>query len=321
MTETFQQPHDAERIRFFDVAHEGAQVRSTAGVVSSGQLDQLHLMNPRSVVVVATDQVSRAAAQAIGTLRCPLRQPFLVTESLPNYFGALDVLVVVGDRNSAEAHRALAAADARGAVSVLVGVEGPVAEEAPSGTVTFPVLPTALGPSPARTISAIATVLDLLEEDPDLIVQRLLTTADVIDSETENLSPERDMSINQGRQLREYVEGARILHTGNQAIAAVVATLWTVKGLPSAAVDVAELPGALANAPVPEEGLFHDPFLDEPSTVIPLKVVVWAADLHGVPAASVQNCTEETPGPLAEALTLITRGYAATTYLNAAEDY
>ncbi|MGP6175195.1 hypothetical protein [Corynebacterium sp. A21] len=321
MTETYHQPHDAEQIRFFDVAHEGAQVRSAAGVVSSGQLDQLHLMQPRSVVVVATDQVSRVAAQAVGTLRCPLRHPFLVTASLPNFFGALDVLVVVGDGNSVEAHRALAAADARGAVSILVGAAGPVAEEAPRGTVKFPVLPTALGPSPARTIAAVATVLDLLEEDPDLIVQRLLTTADVLDAEAENLSPERDLSINPGRQLREHVEGARILHTGNQAIAEVVAALWTVKGLPATAVDVAELPGALADAPAPEADLFHDPFLDEPTRVIPLKVVVWAADLQGIPAASVQNCTEETPGPLAEALALITRGYAATTYLNGREDF
>lgn len=315
MTESFQQ-HDAEQIRFFDVAHEGAQVRSTAGVVASGALDQLYGMNPRSVVVLATDQVSRAAAQAVCTLRSPLRRPLLVTDSLPHYFGALDVLIVVGERNSDIAHQALHAADSRGAVTVLAGAEGPVADDAPRNTVVFPVLPTALGTSPARTITAVATVLDLLEEDSRLVVQRLESTADVIDVEVETLAPERDLSVNPGRQLREHVSGARIIHTGNRAIAEVVATLWTLKGLPAAAADVAELNGL-----IPEPDPFHDPFLDGPAAVVPLKAVIWAAELQGVPGALEQKCAEITPGPLAEALTLITRGYAATTYQNDPEDF
>lgn len=316
MTESYQQ-HDAEQIRFFDVAHEGAQVRSTVGVVAAGALDQLYGMNPRSVVVVATDQISRAAAQTVCTLRSPLRRPLLVTDSLPHYFGALDILIVAGESNSAAAHHAIHTAASRGAFNILVGTEGPVAEDAPGDTVIFPVLPTALGASPARTISAVATVLDLLEESPDLVIQRLESTADIIDAEVENLSPERDLSVNPGRQLREHVEGARILHTGNRAIAEMVATLWSLKGMPAAAVDVEELSAGI----IPEPDPFHDPFLDGPAAVVPLKAVIWAMELQGVPGALEQNCTEMMPGPLAEALTLITRGYAATTYQNNPEDF
>ncbi|MGD7002994.1 hypothetical protein [Corynebacterium halotolerans] len=311
---------DGEKYRFFDVAHEGAQARSVAGVVESGRLDRLHGMRPRSVVVVATDQVSRAAARAVNTLRCPLRQPVVVTDSLPSYFGALDILVVVGERNSAAAHHALTTASSRGAVTVLAGTEGPVAEDAPGDTVVLPVLPTTLGFSPARTIIALSVVLDLLEEEPGLVVQRLHSIAEAIDAELASLSPERDIAVNPGRGLRGHVEGARIVHTGNRAVAEVVATVWTLKGLPSAVADVEELPGVLADQD-PEQDLFHDPFLDGPGGMLPLKAVVWAADLQGVPGASVQNCSEEPPGPIAEALVLITRGFAATTYSTDPEEY
>lgn len=311
---------DGEKYRFFDVAHEGAQVRAVAGMVESGQLDRLQGLNPRSVIVVATDQVARAAAQAVVTLRCPLRHAIVVTEALPSFFGALDVLVLVGEKNSETAYQALRTAASRGAPTVLVGTEGPITDDAPRDTVAIPILPTMQGFSPARTISALSTVLDLLEETPDLIVPRLHSTAERIDVELEALSPERDLTVNPGRALRQHVEGARIVHTGNRAIADVVATVWTLKGLASATADVDELPEVFAAQPVADD-LFRDPFLDGPAGVIPLKAVVWAADLEGVPAASVQKCTEETPGPVAEALTLITRGFAATTYLTDPEEY
>lgn len=312
--------NNVETIRFFDVAHEGAQVRNIAGVVAEGRLERLHRLNPRSLVVVATDQLSRAAAQAVATLRSPLRLPMVVATALPNYVGALDLVVVVGDRNSSEAHQALQVAAARGAVTALVGTHGPVAEDAPEQTLRFPVLPAGVGSSPTRTMSAVCSILDLLEEDPDLVVQRLHSTADAIDTELESLSPERDEMVNLGRQLRSHVTGAHAVHTGNRAIAELVATLWTLKGIPSTSADVVELPEVFTDSD-PTEDLFHDPFLDPPGKVIPLKAVVWAAELRGVPAALEQNCSVDTPGPVAEALTLITRGYAATTYTPDPEEY
>lgn len=312
--------NSVETIRFFDVAHEGAQVRNIAGVVEERRLERLHRLNPRSLVVVATDQISRAAAQAVVTLRSPLRLPVVVTTALPNYVGALDLVVVVGDRNSSEALQALNVASSRGAVTALVGTHGPVAEDAPEQTLQFPVLPAGVGSSPARTMSAICSILDLLEEDPDLVVQRLRGTADVIDTELESLSPERDEMVNLGRQLRRHVTGAQVIHTGNRAIAELMATLWTLKGLTSTSADVAELPEIFADTDSTAD-LFHDPFLDSPGKVIPLKAVIWAAELQGVPAALEQNCSVETPGPVAEALTLITRGFAATTYTPDPEEY
>lgn len=311
---------DGEKYRFFDIAHEGAQIRSSAGMIDSGKLDRLGGMNPRSVVVVATDQVSGAAARAVAELHSPLRQPLVVTDTLPHYFGALDVLVVVGEKNSAAAHHALQTAGSRGAPAILVGTEGPVAEDAPEQTVVFPVLPTALGFSPARTISALCVVLDLLEENPELIVQRMNSTADAVDEELERLAPDRDITVNPGRQLRAHVEGGRIVHTGNRAIAEVVANVWTLKGLPSAAAEVDELPGVISEEQA-EVDLFHDPFIDGPTGLVPLKAVVWAADVQGVPNASVQKSNGNTPGPVAEALTLITRGFAATTYLTDPEEF
>lgn len=61
--------YDRETVLFFDVAHEGAQLRAVAEAAQ--RLDSLRAVDPRSVVVIATDQISRAAAQAVVELRAP----------------------------------------------------------------------------------------------------------------------------------------------------------------------------------------------------------------------------------------------------------
>ena len=50
-----------EQVRFFDIAHEGAQLRALAGQ-AAGLNAYLAGLRPRSVVVLATDQVAAAAA-------------------------------------------------------------------------------------------------------------------------------------------------------------------------------------------------------------------------------------------------------------------
>lgn len=307
-----------ETVKFYDVAHEGAQVRAIAGVIP--QLEGLYRLQPRSLVVVATDQVAAAAARFVVRMRSPLRVPVVLTDALPSYVGALDIVMVVGDRaDDPEASQGLIAADRRGATTVLVGPpRGPVLEDAPSGTVVVPALPTVFGASPARSIIAVGTVLDLLEEDPGLVTQRLDEIAGVVDEELEQLSPERDVVVNPGRQLREFGELARVLHTGRSrhgfAIAELMSVLWSLKGLPSgvAAMDELEI------APqAPTRDLFHDPLLDGPLDLVPLRTVVWAEDpdvAATLPDALAVNCETPGIGPLAAALQLITRGLAATTY-------
>lgn len=316
--------YDRETVAFYDVAHEGAQIRTVAGVLD--QLAGLHGLNPRSVVVLPTDQISRAAARFVSAMRSPLRLPVVVTDALPGYVGALDVVIAVGDRGDDPATaQALITAARRGATTILAGpARGPILEDAPDDCVQVPASPTAVGPSPARAVTVIHTVLDLLEEDPDLVSQRLYEIADAVDAELEQLSPERDSLVNPGRQLRNFVEGARVLHTGRsrlgRALGEIVATIWSARGLPGGFVEAAELGAALPPAAPVEDDIFHDPFLDGPAPVLPLKVIVWAEAEADLAHSLAVNCESPGLGDVASALKLITRGFAATAYDALLED-
>lgn len=310
--------YSPETVKFYDIAHEGAQIRAVAGAID--RLEGLYRLQPRSLVVVATDQVSAAAARFVVRMRAPLRVPVVITDALPSYVGALDVVIVVGDRaDDPETSQGLISADRRGATTILVGPpRGPVLDDAPSDTVIIPALPTAIGPSPARGISAIGVVLDLLEESPELVTPRLEEIAAVVDEELEQLSPERDTMVNPGRQLREFADQARVLHTGRSrhgiAVAEMMAVLWSLKGLPSGAAAMDELEPPTAP---PVRNPFHDPFIDGPIDLVPLRTVVWAEepDVAGaIPDALAVTCETPGIGAVAAALILITRGLAATTY-------
>lgn len=87
--------YNREAVRFFDVAHEGAQLRAVAN--AADVLGQLRGQRPRSVVVVASDSLALAAARFVVERRAPIRYPLTITRTLPAFVGALDIVVVVGD--------------------------------------------------------------------------------------------------------------------------------------------------------------------------------------------------------------------------------
>lgn len=317
--------YDRETVRFFDIAHEGAQVRAIIDALAP--LAQLHGLNPRSLVVLATDQIARAAARAVTQVREPLPLPVVVTDTLPGYVGALDVVVVVGDAADREDDlRALTTAAQRGAETVLAGpARGPIVDEAPRSTVVVPALPTAMGPSPARTIAVVAAVLDVLtarELDVEAVAQRYRVLADELDAELTAVSPERDEDVNAARQLRAFIRDARVVHTGvtrhGAALAELVATLWSCRGLASGVVSAEELPQALELARGPRaatDDIFHDPFLDGPVELVPLKVVCWAqpdADASAGPNTRAETVASQELGEAAAALRLLARAYAVT---------
>lgn len=321
--------YDRETVRFFDIAHEGAQVRAVIDVF--GSLDRLHGLHPRSLVVLTTDQIARAAANAVVQVRAPLPLPVVVTDTLPGYVGALDVVVVVGDAAERDADlRALVTADQRGAATILAGpARGPIVDEAPRSTVVVPALPTTMGPSPARTIAVVAAVLDALAAravDADVLVQRYQVLADEMDAELTAVSPERDEDVNAARQLRAFVRDARVVHTGltphGEALAQLVATLWSCRGLASGVVSSDELPQALelargsrAAADPAVDDVFHDPFLDGPVELVPLKVVCWAQPDDAAPTGPnmrAETVASQHLGESAAALRLLARAYAVT---------
>ena len=330
--------YDAETVRFFDVAHEGAQIRLVAGEVERWG-EALSGLNPRSLVIIPTEAIARQAAHLGVGLAEPLRIPIVVTESLPRYVGALDVVVVVGEPGECDwASRALITASQRGATTVLIGpAKGPLVEDCPEDTLVAPCLPTAEGSSPARSIAALHALCCLLYQGPIAVKETLEDLAAAVDRELAQLSPERDATTNPGRQLREFIDGARIIHSCvldpysyserrehvqlDALVARMAATIWAVHGLPSAYVDPAELRRALDrdSDSSPANDLFYDPFIDgdgAEGALVPLKVVFWGQEEANLPNSLAVRSIDPDPGlgHLARSLQLITRSFAATAY-------
>ncbi|WP_291313353.1 hypothetical protein [Corynebacterium sp. UBA2622] len=313
--------YDRETVRFFDVAHEGAQMRAVAHAVDG--FARLRGMQPRSVVVVGTDQVSRAAAACALALRTPLPVPAFVTPALPAYVGPLDVVAVVGDcaddARTGQDTRSLLTAARRGAETVFAGPSrGPIVEDVPDSVFVIPPLPTTSSASPLRAMATVWAVLDSLVQPGEITREFLLALADGVDAELEALSPQRDDTVNAARQLRTFTDGARVLHTGSTpcggALAGLVAQLWSVHGIPSGYASAPELPSALENANAGGGGgdIFHDPFLDDGPQLVPLKTVVWAESDSVLPASRAETVEEQGLGDAEVAARLVARAYAAT---------
>lgn len=308
--------YDRETVRFFDAAHEGAQLRAVAQ--ASSALEQLRGMRPRSVVVVGADQVALAAARAVAHLRAPLPLPVVVTSEVPDYVGPLDVVVVVGDTpDQLGTLRSLASAAGRGAETVLAGpASGPLVDDSPDATLSIPALPTTAGSSPLRSFGAVAAVLDALDQPGELLARRWETVADEIDQEVEALSPEREESVNAARQLRAFVAGARVVHAGfdacGLAVAQVASQVWTAHGIPAGFAGSDEFEAAMAEAPAAED-FFRDPFIDgDVGGGAPVRAVVW--NYSGtVPAGSRgEACEPSDVGAEGTAARLIVRALCAT---------
>lgn len=319
--------YDRETVRFFDVAHEGAQIRSVAAAVD--KLSDLRGYSPRSIVVLSPDYLTRQACELAISHCEPLRAPIVVTDRLPTFVGALDVVIAVTDRgDDPDLAQALITATGRGAETIVAGpARGPLVDDIPTRARVIPALPTAAGFSPARAITTVIAVLESLEGPEISVGVKLAELADNVDAEIALLSPERDDTINPGRALRSFVHNARIVHTGpgeyevehsvGTRAAEFCAHLWTARDLVSGHVHPADLPELLAEENTANShDIFHDPFLDEPEGLIPLKVIVWAAKSTEIPnalAVSV-DATTRPVGRLDTTLRLVTRALAATTY-------
>lgn len=304
--------YDRETVRFFDVAHEGAQVRGIAP--QSERLERLRGLDPRSVVVVGTDQVSRAAARAALELRAPLPLPVVVSTVLPDYVGPLDVVIVLGecvhDAQTGQDTRSLSTAARRGAETILAGpARGPILEDAPDSVHVVPALPTTAGASPLRAMALVWAVLDALAQPAELTAEFFGALAGEVDAELEALSPQRDETVNAARQLRAFADAANVVHTGHDrgglAVAALAARLWTAKGIASGYTEE-----PLDNAPA--EDIFHDPFIDGPSALVPLRTIVWAAPDTTLPASRAEYAEPTGLGEASTTARLVARAYAAT---------
>ena len=329
--------YDPETVRFFDVAHEGAQIRTIAA--HTQHLGALRGAEFRSIIILPTDQVARGSAEMVVELNSPLLTPITITDKLPHFVGALDLVVVVGERADADwASLALISAARRGASCALIGPgRGPLHEDAPEAAINFPVPPTADGASPSRYVAGLLALLWSISDDGVMVADRLHELADAADAELEQLSPERDATVNPGRALRDFTANARVIHTASRveqpadlpagvnvglAVARCAATIWSSRGLSGEFLEPELVPVALERNQESAAGddVFYDPFLDGEKTLVPLKTIVWGQAQSHLPNSLAMACTDTDTSDLVCAVQLLTRAFAATAYDVSKED-
>ena len=142
--------YDPLAVAFYDIAHEGAQVRAIAGAIEASvkpQHDEFGAEIPglaslagvraRSIVVLCADNLSYRCAQLAASLIQPLPVALVITETIPGYLGALDVLIVVSEKGEdAAISRAISQSVSRGITTVLVCPgDCPMVSDAPRGTI------------------------------------------------------------------------------------------------------------------------------------------------------------------------------------------
>lgn len=307
--------YDRDAVKFFDIAHEGAFIRGARSLIDDGVSGRLAEMNPRSLIVIAADDISRAAAQLGCALLEPAPLPIVVVSELPRFAGALDVVLVASSTSVPRQEQCLHAADRRGCPTILLAPpQGPLREEAPARTVIVPVPPTAVGGSPSAVIATMMALVAPLTGPEQAVGEHLDLAASAVDEELLAVSPERDELVNVARQLRNFAGDGRIIHAGlagkASALAALIATWWTSKGVVSSALELAELHASLPSFDQSETDIFYDPFEDGDPGVIPLRIVVWAQQESALPHSIVQNADSDEL-TLENILRLAVRGMAA----------
>lgn len=305
--------YDPEAVRFFDIAHEGAQVRAIAAAVDSGQLAPTQA---RSLVVIPTDRVARACAHFVaGTaVNHGGQHPIMVCDRLPAFVGALDTVVVIGERTDDLRNlEALVDAARRGARTVLVAPErGVLVEEAPEDCAVIAPLPGHAGPSPARYICALEALAGVYGAAGVVAQENLEELAAGLDEILVGLAPDKGEELNVARQLADVAAGPTI-HCGQ--VAPVVATLWATVGRCTAVLEPEEIPAARERAGGQSEtDPFYDPLIDGPR-LVGSKVIMWAdsaaaAELTYGPDVFVVRPERAQEHPLG----LVARAFAATAY-------
>ena len=114
--------YDPVSVAFFDPAHEGARLRALATEIGSPK-SRWHIFEglcPRSITIISGDSLSTASARLGMALIDRLPCPVTITDSLPPYAGALDVVIVATQVDSPIMDEAVSTAASRGCITVVV---------------------------------------------------------------------------------------------------------------------------------------------------------------------------------------------------------
>jgi hypothetical protein len=255
----------------------GAQVRSSADQVAArGDFDR-----PRALVVIGANSAVDAALLA-GLLGERAASPVVAAPTLPDWVGALDIVVVfaaaIDDIVAAEA----AARAARRGATVLVraAADGPVAAAA-AGNLLEPqvsVTEALAGVARLTVLVAVAAAAGLYPR-PDFAA-----AADQLDAMAMACHPSSEFFVNPALTLAEHLAAGTPLLIGTDTVADALAryacrSLAATAGIAAAWLgsgQAAGSPPVLARATGASAGLFFDPYDDarEPGQQISSVLVV-----------------------------------------------
>lgn len=312
--------YDPIAVAFYDVAHEGAQLRAVAGAIQDHAFAPLLGLRPRSIIVLHRESVAHAAMNVVLSMRSPLAVPVVAAKRLPTFAGPLDVVIVLSDRDSDPLlEQDLYTARDRGCAIVFAGMSrSELSRQCPAEAIRIPSLPNAEGNSALRAVGVMLAVLDAVTAknyDAGLSADVFMTYSQEVDEEITACSPDRDLVLNQARQLAELP--GPILHLGDTDLAAAIAGLaavyWTTCGNLSTTATMDEY-GVLAQR-VKSSDMFHDPFLDGPAPQT-YSTVLWALEEQALVSSVVSQQRVQSLDRAAAPFRLIARAQLATAFMS-----
>lgn len=253
------------------LASAGARMRVEAAAAEA-PLAGVHAERPRAVLALGPEaRLLRAVLEPW----CPV--PFVAwpSASLPNWLGALDLVVVLAQGDAAEQstlHGAVHDAVRRGArVLIACAPESSVAGCAKSADTTL--LPTTTDDELATAV----VMLSALAKAGLGPAVDALQVAESLDLVAEECSPFQDIANNPAKELALVLAEATPLVWGGSVLAArasrrVAEQLRAASGRAALAADASELCTVVAKAP--RRDLFADPFEDPTSTARPAVIVL-----------------------------------------------
>jgi len=267
--------------RLRGAASAGALVRSVAEDARRGVLASLQSRTVRSVVLVAARGPARHAALLLQALVGDVAtMPVVHAAQTPRWVGALDVVVVAtDDPGDAQLAQSVASAVGRGAEVVLCApVEGLLAPAAAGRALALP--PRVWVPDGMGLLHFAAAGLAVLTALRACATPDLAAVADELDAEAERNQAGREVFANPAKALALRCSGNNLVLAADSTAPGVLAahlagSLLSYAGIVAVPVELAQ---ALVAQPVSGgdsvQSLFHDPEIDGPLPVTPLRVVL-----------------------------------------------
>ncbi|CAM2939272.1 tobH protein [Skermania piniformis] len=270
-------------------ASAGAQVRAIAGDIAESTAGRLADLRPRSVVLVSgSGRPARAAALLSAALADRVSLPIVPATATPSWIGPLDVVLVAGDdAGDLSLAESVDRALRHGAeVVVAAPADGPLRVAGSGRAVLLPArVPVPDHNTLSRYLAAGLGVLAAVDGGRNrALLPDLGRLADALDAEAMRDRPGNEVFHNPAKSLAARMQNRRVMLSGDDAAAAVVArhgveVLARCAGRVAAGLDLVDALAAAdvvtaADRPPGFDPLFHDEELDGPAPGQPARLFV-----------------------------------------------